>query len=62
MQYGLAFAPLEEHVAELWIDARAREHPAVAAIGELLRSAAFTAGSGSSAATNLTTAERASDA
>ena len=39
----LAFAPLEEHVAEVWIDARAREHPAVGAIGELLRSGAFTA-------------------
>jgi DNA-binding XRE family transcriptional regulator len=38
----LAFAPLEEHVAEVWIDARAREHPAVGAIGELLRSGAFT--------------------
>jgi transcriptional regulator with XRE-family HTH domain len=38
----LAFAPLEEHVAEVWIDARAREHPAAGAIGELLRSGAFT--------------------
>ena len=38
----LAFAPLEEHVAEVWIAARAREHPAVGAIGELLRSGAFT--------------------
>jgi DNA-binding XRE family transcriptional regulator len=38
----LAFAPLEEHVAQVWIDARAREHPAVGAIGELLRSRAFT--------------------
>jgi DNA-binding XRE family transcriptional regulator len=38
----LAFAPLEEHVAQVWIDARAREHPAVGAIGELLRSGGFT--------------------
>lgn len=38
----LAFAPLEDHVAEVWIDARAREHPGVGAIGELLRSQAFT--------------------
>jgi len=38
----LAFAPLEEHVAEVWIDARAREHPAVGAIGDLLHSGAFT--------------------
>jgi DNA-binding XRE family transcriptional regulator len=39
---GLAFEPLETHVAEVWIDERWREHPAVAALGELLRSAAFT--------------------
>jgi hypothetical protein len=26
----------------VWIDARAREHPAVGALGELLRSSAFT--------------------
>jgi DNA-binding XRE family transcriptional regulator len=39
----LAFAPLEEHVAEVWVDARWREHPAVGALGELLRSGAFTA-------------------
>jgi hypothetical protein len=38
----LAFAPLEEHVAEVWVDARWREHPAVGALGDLLRSAAFT--------------------
>ena len=43
LQYGLAFRPLEEHVAELWIDPRARAHPATAAVGEALRSAAFTA-------------------
>jgi len=39
----LAFAPLEEHVAEVWIDARWREHPGVGAFGGLLRSPAFTA-------------------
>ena len=38
----LAFAPLEEHVAEVWVDARWREHPAVGALGDLLRSGAFT--------------------
>jgi DNA-binding XRE family transcriptional regulator len=43
LQFGLAFGPLEEHVAELWIDARWREHPAVAALGDVLRSAAFAA-------------------
>ena len=43
IRWQLAFAPLEEHVAEVWVDARWREHPAVAALGELLRSAAFTA-------------------
>jgi molybdate-binding protein len=39
----LAFAPLEEHVAEIWIDARWREHPAAGALAELLRSGSFTA-------------------
>lgn len=39
----LAFAALEEHVAEVWVDGRWREHPAVATLGEVLRSAAFTA-------------------
>ena len=38
----LAFAPLEEHVVEIWVDARWREHPAVDALGDLLRSGAFT--------------------
>lgn len=40
---GLAFASLEEHEAEVWVDARWREHPAVEALGTLLRSRAFTA-------------------
>lgn len=39
---GLAFEPLEEHVSEVWVDARWREHPATEALGSLLRSAAFT--------------------
>jgi molybdate-binding protein len=43
LQYGLAFGPLEEHVAELWIDARWRAHPAVEALGGVLRSSAFSA-------------------
>jgi DNA-binding XRE family transcriptional regulator len=38
----LAFSPLEEHVAELWIDERFREHPAVEALVGVLRSRAFT--------------------
>lgn len=38
----LAFSALEEHVAELWIDERWREHPGVDAIGDVLRSSAFT--------------------
>jgi hypothetical protein len=42
MQFGLAFGELEEHTAELWVDARWRAHPAVDALGNLLRSAAFT--------------------
>ena len=54
----LAFAPLEEHVAELWVDARWREHPAVDALGDLLRSAAFTRGSDLSADTTSRAAVR----
>ena len=42
MRMQLAFTPLEEHEAEIWVDARWREHPAVDALGGLLRSAAFT--------------------
>lgn len=42
MQFGLAFGALEEHVAELWLDARWRAHPAVEAVGNVLRSPAFT--------------------
>jgi DNA-binding XRE family transcriptional regulator len=43
LQFGLAFGALEEHVAELWIDARWRAHPAVEALGGVLRSSAFSA-------------------
>ena len=39
---GLAFGPLEEHVVEIWIDRACRDHPAVSALAEVLRSAAFT--------------------
>jgi DNA-binding XRE family transcriptional regulator len=39
---GLSFAALEEHVAEVWIDARWREHPGAVALADVLRSAAFT--------------------
>lgn len=40
---GLAFDALEEHVAEIWVHVRAAGHPGVQALGELLRSHAFTA-------------------
>jgi len=39
--FGLAFAPLEEHVAELWIDGRWRDHPAVGPLASTLSSPAF---------------------
>jgi molybdate-binding protein len=40
--WRLPFAPLEEHVAEVWIDGRWRDHPGTAALADMLRSAAFT--------------------
>lgn len=40
--FGLAFAALEEHTVELWVDRRWLEQPGVAALVELLGSAAFT--------------------
>lgn len=43
LAYRLGFAALEEHVVELWVDARWREHPAVDSLGDLLVSAAFRA-------------------
>jgi DNA-binding XRE family transcriptional regulator len=42
ISHGLAFEALEDHVAELWIDPRWRDHPAAVALAEVLRSAAFT--------------------
>jgi molybdate-binding protein len=42
LSLDLAFEPLEEHVAELWFDARWRDHPAVDTLAGLLRSTAFT--------------------
>jgi transcriptional regulator with XRE-family HTH domain len=42
LSHRLAFTPLEEHVVEVWVDACWREHPAVEALGTLLRSRAFT--------------------
>lgn len=43
ISWQLAFEALEEHVAEVWVDERWHEHPAVAALGDVLRSAVFTA-------------------
>jgi DNA-binding XRE family transcriptional regulator len=40
--YGLDFAELETHVAQLWIDGRRHDHPAVESLVGVLRSAAFT--------------------
>jgi DNA-binding XRE family transcriptional regulator len=42
ISWRLRFAALEEHVAEVWIDARWREHPGAVALADVLRSAAFT--------------------
>ena len=42
LSLGLAFAALEEHASELWIDARWRAHPGAEAIGALLGAPAFT--------------------
>jgi hypothetical protein len=40
--FELAFAPLEEHTVEVWIDDRWLGHPGIDALGQLLASAAFT--------------------
>jgi DNA-binding XRE family transcriptional regulator len=40
--FGLAFADLEEHTVEVWVDERWLGHPGIDALGELLASAAFT--------------------
>jgi DNA-binding XRE family transcriptional regulator len=42
ISWGLPFAALEEHVAEVWIDGRWRDHPGAVALADVLRSAAFT--------------------
>lgn len=42
LAFGLRFHPLEEHVVQIWVAERWREHSAVAALGEVLTSAAFT--------------------
>ncbi len=42
LNLGLAFEALEEHVAELWLDGRWTDHPAVDSLANLLRSSAFT--------------------
>jgi molybdate-binding protein len=39
--FGLRFHPLEEHVVQVWVAERWRDHPGVAALGDLLSSAAF---------------------
>jgi len=43
INWQLAFSPLEEHVVEIWVDARWHDHPAVETLGRLLRSKAFRA-------------------
>jgi transcriptional regulator with XRE-family HTH domain len=40
--FGLRFHPLEEHVVQVWLAERWRDHPGVGALGDLLASAAFT--------------------
>ncbi len=40
--FGLRFHPLEEHVVQVWLAERWRDHPGVGALGDLLTSAAFT--------------------
>jgi DNA-binding XRE family transcriptional regulator len=40
--FGLRFLPLEEHVVEIWLADRWREHPGVEVLGNLLTGAGFT--------------------
>ena len=40
--FALHFHPLEEHVVQVWLADRWREHPPFAAFGDVLTSAAFT--------------------
>jgi DNA-binding XRE family transcriptional regulator len=40
--FGLHFLPLEEHVVQIWLAARWRDHPGVEALGNLLAGGPFT--------------------
>jgi DNA-binding XRE family transcriptional regulator len=40
--FGLQFLPLEEHVVQIWLAERWRDHPGVEALGNLLAAPAFT--------------------
>jgi DNA-binding XRE family transcriptional regulator len=40
--FGLDFLPLEEHVVQVWLAERWRDHPGVEALGNLLSGSAFT--------------------
>jgi len=40
--FGLRFLPLEEHVVQIWLADRWRDHPGVETLGNLLAAAAFT--------------------
>jgi DNA-binding XRE family transcriptional regulator len=40
--FGLEFLPLEEHVVQIWLAERWRDHPGVETLGNLLAAAAFT--------------------
>lgn len=40
--FGLHFQPLEEHVVQIWLAERWRDHPGVETLGNLLAAAAFT--------------------
>jgi hypothetical protein len=40
--FGLHFLALEEHVVQIWLAERWRDHPGVETLGNLLAAAAFT--------------------
>jgi molybdate-binding protein len=40
--FGLDFLPLEEHVVQIWLAERWRDHPGVETLGNVLAAAAFT--------------------
>lgn len=40
--FGLRFLPLEEHIVQIWLARRWRDHPGVEALGNLLAGGAFT--------------------